>query len=80
MSLKQGESTQSNSSIDTSLATGLEVPWGMGFLPDGWLLVTERKGTVRLIGLNQKRTEAKIIARINEVAVGSTEDCYSSQF
>ncbi len=33
--------------IDT-LATGLENPWGMAFLPDGRILITERPGRLRL--------------------------------
>jgi glucose/arabinose dehydrogenase len=30
-------------------ATGLELPWGIGFLPDGRLLATERPGRLRVI-------------------------------
>lgn len=32
-----------------SVAEGLEIPWGIDFLPDGRFLVTERPGRVRLI-------------------------------
>lgn len=34
-------------SIDT-LATGLEIPWGMEFLPDGRILIVEKMGRLRV--------------------------------
>lgn len=34
----------------STVATGLENPWALAFLPDGRMLVTERPGRLRLIG------------------------------
>ena len=34
----------------TTVAEGLEHPWGLAFLPDGRMLATERPGRLRLVG------------------------------
>lgn len=44
--------TQQHSFRIVTLARGLEHPWGLAFLPDGRLLVTERPGRLRIIGAN----------------------------
>lgn len=42
------KSEKQNFGIDT-IATTLENPWGMVFLPDDRILITERKGTIRIV-------------------------------
>jgi glucose/arabinose dehydrogenase len=37
-----------------TFAKGLVHPWGMAFLPDGRLLVTERPGRLRIVGKDGK--------------------------
>ena len=44
----------------TTYAEGLEKPWGMTFLPDGRLLVTEKAGNLRIV--NQDGTVSASIA------------------
>lgn len=42
----------------TTIAEGLEHPWGMAFLPDGRILITERPGRLRLIKQGKLLDEA----------------------
>lgn len=52
------------------LATGLEYPWGMAFLPDGNLLVTEREGTLRLIDVNTRKVSDPLRGTPKAEAIG----------
>jgi glucose/arabinose dehydrogenase len=40
-----------------TVAEGLELPWGLAFLPDGELLVTERPGRLRRVGADGRVSE-----------------------
>ncbi|MDB5034908.1 MAG: PQQ-dependent sugar dehydrogenase [Chlorobi bacterium] len=48
-----------------TVASGLEIPWAMAFLPDGRMLVTERPGRIRIVENGTLRPEP--IAVIREV-------------
>lgn len=49
LSVSHSISTESHQVKTVSWATGLDQPWGMEFLPSGQLLVTEKKGNLRII-------------------------------
>src|SRR6185503_13229919 len=46
------DSSAGKLAIET-VASGLDHPWGMAFLPDGRLLVTERAGRLRILGTDR---------------------------
>lgn len=54
------------------VVSGLEVPWGIAFLPDGDLLVTERPGRLRLVelGVDGGRLVPEPVASLEAEAVG----------
>ncbi|MBI4157444.1 PQQ-dependent sugar dehydrogenase [Candidatus Woesebacteria bacterium] len=49
-----------------AIASNLEIPWELEFLPDGRMFVTERPGRLLLIGGEKKNYEVKEVAHIGE--------------
>ena len=56
------------------VATGLEHPWALAFLPDGDLLVTERHGRLLRIGADGQRHRIDGLPRIAAVGQGGLLD------
>ena len=49
-----------------TIADGLDHPWGLAFLPDGALIVTERGGTMRIV---KDGKVSKPVANVPKVVV-----------
>ncbi len=49
-----------------TIASGLQNPWALAFLPDGRMLVTERPGRIRIVGKDGKLSEP--VANVPKVA------------
>ena len=52
----QPRSIEGNIAVET-VASGLEHPWALAFLPDGRVLVTERPGRLRIVDSNGRLSE-----------------------
>jgi glucose/arabinose dehydrogenase len=55
----------------STVATGLEAPWEIAFLPDGRALITERPGRVRLLS-REGKLRAEPVATVRVDAVGES--------
>ena len=63
--IEQGISGYSSPDIET-VAQDLTVPWGMVFLPNGDLLVTQRSGILDRIGQNKQSHEIEGVEHVGE--------------
>jgi glucose/arabinose dehydrogenase len=61
----------------TSLVSGLEHPWGMAWLPNGDILITERPGRLRIVRSGQ--LDPNPIPGIPEVSAASAQQVFASR-
>jgi glucose/arabinose dehydrogenase len=57
-----------------TVAAGLFQPWSMAFLPDGKILVTERRGTMRLVTKDGVHTAVDGVPPVKEVSAQGLHD------
>lgn len=57
-----------------TVASGLENPWAIAFLPDGRVLVTERPGRLRILGKDGKLDEVSGVPEVAAVGQGGLLD------
>jgi glucose/arabinose dehydrogenase len=55
-----------------SLATGLEAPWALDFLPDGRIILTERPGRIRLVSAAQVLLPEPLLVVNDVIAQGES--------
>lgn len=73
---KQTPSSASSSNFDsipkeTIIASGLDTPWSIAFLPNGNMLITERPGRVRLIRNNELLPQpVATLSQVREIGEG----------
>jgi glucose/arabinose dehydrogenase len=67
-----GSEPDVSSAAHRTIATGLHVPWGIGFLPGGDALVTERT-TGRILRFGPRGGKGRVVMRIPGVATGFGE-------
>lgn len=61
------ETTESDTGPERKIvASGLNIPWEIGFLPDGRFLVSERPGSLLLIGEDRRVIEVSGVRHIGE--------------
>ena len=60
-----------------TVAKGLDHPWGLAFLPDGDMLVTEKSGTLRRVA--KDGTMSKPLSGVPEVVAKGRGDCSTWQ-
>lgn len=52
------------------IATNLDTPWGIAFLPNGELLVTERQGNVKRVDQNGNVATVATLSQVREIGEG----------